>query len=191
MRVVLDTCVLYPPILREILIGTARAGAYEPVWSDAILDEWRHIAARDGAENQMLVASEIARLTAHFPDAGTEVAETDMRDLYLPDRHDVHVLAAARKAQAALIVTANLRDFPKSVLAQWTMDAVHPDAFLRDMWLADPSLVGSVIETVLDQASVLAGTQVSVRALLKRARLPRLAKAMARGADDGPASPGH
>ena len=50
MKAVLDACVLYPTVLREILIGVADAGLYTPVWSPRILAEWRHAAARLGAD---------------------------------------------------------------------------------------------------------------------------------------------
>ena len=48
MKAVLDACVLYPTVLREILIGVADAGLYQPLWSARILDEWRHAAVRLG-----------------------------------------------------------------------------------------------------------------------------------------------
>ncbi|MEN8935202.1 MAG: PIN domain-containing protein, partial [Planktotalea arctica] len=41
MKLLLDTCVLYPTVMREMLIGAARAGAFEPLWSARILEEWR------------------------------------------------------------------------------------------------------------------------------------------------------
>ena len=40
MKAVLDACVLFPTVLREILLGVAAKGLYEPLWSDRILREW-------------------------------------------------------------------------------------------------------------------------------------------------------
>ena len=114
MRVVLDTCVLYPPVLREVLLGVAQQGLFEPIWSNGILAEWRNISARDGAVNATLVQGEIARLNALWPDATQTIDPNAHPDLYLPDPDDVHVLAAARQSGAATIVTANLRDFPRA-----------------------------------------------------------------------------
>ena len=50
--------------------------------------------------------------------------------LELPDPDDRHVLAAAIKARAQLIVTHNLKDFPEERLAPWNVEAVSPDAFV-------------------------------------------------------------
>ncbi|NPB27307.1 PIN domain-containing protein, partial [Shigella sonnei] len=63
MKAVLDACVLYPTVLREILIGVADAGLYTPVWSPRILAEWRHAAARLGADAEAVAGAEIALLT--------------------------------------------------------------------------------------------------------------------------------
>ena len=39
MRVLLDTCVIYPSILRSILLGVANEGLFSPLWSERIIDE--------------------------------------------------------------------------------------------------------------------------------------------------------
>ena len=179
MRAVLDTCVLYPPILREILIGVARAGAFVPIWSDRILDEWCGVARRDGPANEALVGGEIALLRAHFPDSEYKIHEADNSDLYLPDTGDIHVLALARTAQCDAIVTANLKDFPNRDLAPHGVSAIHPDAFLCSLCTVAPSAIGDVVQQVLAQARDMSGQDIAARALLKRARLPRLAKLLA------------
>jgi len=49
--------------------------------------------------------------------------------LTLPDPDDRHVLAAAVRAGAGVIVTTNLKDFPAAILAGHGVAAQHPDAF--------------------------------------------------------------
>ncbi|MBL3553988.1 PIN domain-containing protein, partial [Rhodovulum sulfidophilum] len=44
MKVLLDACVLYPTVLREILLGVARRGGFTPLWSARILEEWARAA---------------------------------------------------------------------------------------------------------------------------------------------------
>jgi PIN domain len=50
--------------------------------------------------------------------------------LVLPDPGDAHVLAAAIAGHADCIVTTNLKDFPKEMLAPWSIEAIHPDEFI-------------------------------------------------------------
>ena len=95
MRAVLDACVLYPTVLREILIGAAGAGLFQPVWSARILAEWRHAAARLGPAQADVAGAEIALLSAAWPQAevpgeGSRAAGHDW-----PDPADRHVAEAA------------------------------------------------------------------------------------------------
>ena len=70
MKAVLDACVLYPTVLREILIGGAEAGLFTPVWSPRILAEWQHAAARLGPDQAAVAGAEIALLQLAHPRAG-------------------------------------------------------------------------------------------------------------------------
>ncbi len=56
----------------------------------------------------------------------------------LPDGNDRHVVAAALKTSAAVIVTDNLRDFPKAVLTPLNLEARSADAFIADTIALDP-----------------------------------------------------
>ncbi len=59
----------------------------------------------------------------------------------LPDPDDRHVLAAAVTAQASVIVTFNLSDFPPTVLEVYGMKAQHPDDFILRLLEMSPELV--------------------------------------------------
>ena len=98
--------------------------------------------------------------------------------LYLPDAADVHVLAAAIDGHADAIVTVNAKDFPKHILAEEGLQRFEPDGFLRGLWEGQPDLVEGVAETVRKEACRLSGQDWDMRGLLKKARLPRLAKAL-------------
>ncbi len=53
--------------------------------------------------------------------------------LTLPDLKDRHVLAAAIKTNANIIVTNNLKDFPLEYLDTFGIKAISPDDFLTDI----------------------------------------------------------
>jgi len=170
-RVFLDTCVLFPPILRDFLLGMADAGLYEPLWSDSVAAEWLHVTARKGEPGAVQA---LARMSARWPQAVTPPG--DPTALELPDSGDRHVLAAAIAGQADTLVTLNLRDFPAWALAPHGINLTPPDAFAVALWMARAGPVEAEVARVWPG---LSGRDL--RNALKRARLPRLGKALERG----------
>lgn len=179
MKAVLDACVLYPTVLREILIGVAREGLYSPLWSDRILEEWARATVKLGPGAEDIARGEIAALRVAFPKAGVTPHEGLASRLWLPDPADVHVLATAIAGHAELIVTFNASDFPRHILAEEGLRRDDPDHFLLGLWRKEPEAVESVAEAVRAEAERLSGEAQPLRALMKRARLPRLGKALA------------
>jgi hypothetical protein len=55
----------------------------------------------------------------------------------------------------------------------------HPDEFLMEGLARDPDAVRRTVAAVHGEAERLSGETLPLRALLKRARLPRLGKALA------------
>ncbi len=178
MRVTLDACVLYPPVLRDILLGVAAAGLYRPIWSERILEEWARATVKLGPSAEAEARGVIAAVKAQFPQAMVARAEGVEARLLLPDPDDVHVLATAIAGHADAILTFNAADFPRHVLAEEGIARRDPDGFLWEMWSGNPESVGAVITRVHGRAEAMAGGPVSLKALLKRAQCPRLAKAV-------------
>src|SRR5690606_23323284 len=75
----------------------------------------------------------ISRVNKAFPDAGVENYEALIDGLNLPDVDDRHVLAAAIKINANIIVTNNLTDFPAEYLSSFGLSAKSADDFLTDI----------------------------------------------------------
>lgn len=178
MRLCLDACVLYPTVLREILLGVAAEGLFTPLWSDRICEEWRRAAARRGPGDAVIADGEIALLGARWPEAAIAADPELEARLWLPDPADIHVLATAIAGRAEAIVTMNLRDFPARELAPHGVAAIHPDTLLRGLWQDTPETVRRIVAAVHATAQSLAGEPLDLRKLLKRARLPRLGKAL-------------
>ncbi|MDX5384841.1 MAG: PIN domain-containing protein, partial [Rhodobacterales bacterium] len=130
MKVLLDACVLYPTVMREVLLGVAAAGLYQPLWSARILEEWARAAIKLGPGAEAQARGEVAMLRARWP--GAEVSHPPSLEarLWLPDPADTHVLAAAIAGHADLIVTLNAQDFPRNILAEEGLERLDPDQFL-------------------------------------------------------------
>lgn len=180
MKVLLDTCVLYPTVMREVLLGVARTGAFQPLWSDRILEEWARAARKLGPAGEPQARAEIALVQANWPKAAVTWPPSLEKRLYLPDPADVHVLAAAIAGSADILLTVNAKDFPRQTLAEEGLARMAPDEFLYERWLDDPDRVAQVVEQVREQADRLSGEAWGTRSLLKKARLPRLGKALSR-----------
>ncbi|WP_339107068.1 PIN domain-containing protein [Thioclava sp. GXIMD4216] len=178
MKLVLDACVLYPTVLREILIGVAAKGLYQPLWSERLLEEWARAAARRGEADEVIARGEVAMLKARFPQAMIARHEGLENRLHLPDENDIHVLATAIAGNADAIVTMNAADFPRGVLQSEGLDRRSPDDVLWALWSDHPDTVAEVVETVRQEAERLSGKPQPVRALLKRIRLSRLGRAL-------------
>ena len=179
MRVLIDACVLYPTVLREIVMGLAAAGGFTPLWSPRILEEWARAAGRLGAGEETVARGEIALLRARWPGAEVRPDPATEARLWLPDMGDVHVLAAAIDGRADVLLTLNIRDFPKRALDAEAILLRHPDEFLIEASVRTPGEVRRIVGAVHAEAERLAGGPLDLRALLKRARLPRLGKALA------------
>lgn len=179
MKVLLDTCVIYPTVMRQVLLNVAVRGVFTPLWSARIIEEWRRAAAKLGPEGVAQAEAEAALLSLRWPEAEVSWPASLEARLWLPDPADVHVLAAAVAGSADMIVTMNAKDFPRNVLAEEGLSRADPDAFLFGIWEAQPDLVVEAAQEVLNEANRLSGETWEMRGLLKKARLPRLGKALA------------
>lgn len=178
MKMLLDACVIYPTVMREMLLGTASLGAYTPLWSARILEEWALAARKLGPQGEAVARGEVAMVQAAFPRASVPVHAGLEARLWLPDANDIHVLAAAVHGNADGIITMNAKDFPRGILAEEGLSRNDPDAFLLGLFHGDPDGVTAVAQAVVQEARRLSGDDWNMRSLMKKARLPRLGKAL-------------
>ena len=161
-----DANVLYPAPLRDFLINLALTGIYRARWSAGIHDEWK----RNLLLNRPDLTPEHVDRTSSLMDAAVpDALVTDygslVEGLDLPDEDDRHVLAAAIKCNASVIVTFNLKDFPKSVLGVFDIEPSHPDDFIADLWDLDKA---AVLEAAQRQRISLKNPPHSVQQYLDR-----------------------
>src|SRR5699024_1306827 len=96
----------------------------------------------------------------------------------LPDPDDRHVLAAAIKARAQVIVTHNLKDFPSAVLEGWDMEAKSADDFILDQIDLNRDAVYGAVQRIADSRGNPPATFSDVLAMLERDGLVESAAAL-------------
>jgi predicted nucleic acid-binding protein len=147
--VVYDACVLYPAPLRDLLMELALTDLFRARWSEEIHKEWiRNVLKNrpDLTESQLLRTK--AFMDANVRDALVTGFESLIPSLSLPDENDRHVLAAAIRCSADVIVTFNLKDFPSDYLSTFDLEAQHPDDFILYLLDLYPVQVCSATEKV-------------------------------------------
>lgn len=128
----LDTNVIYPILTRDILLWFAHYELYTPKWSPDIFIEWAEVMRRKNV-SEAEILKRIENVNLAFPGAMVQDYESITKTLKLPDLKDRHVLAAAIKSNAGIIVTNNLKDFPESYLKGFNIAAKNVDDFLTDL----------------------------------------------------------
>jgi PIN domain len=128
---VYDSCILYPAPLRDLLMHLAVTDLFRARWTDAIHEEWIRNVLKDRPD---LTREKLERtrnlMNAHVRDGLVGGFESLIPSLMLPDPDDRHVLAAAIRCGADVIVTFNLKHFPHEALEPLGIEAQHPDDFL-------------------------------------------------------------
>lgn len=149
----LDANVIYPAGLRDVLLRLADRNLYRARWSAMVHEEWIRNVQKDRPD---LSADQLQRtrntMDRHFPDALVVGFEPLVEGLSLPDPSDRHVLAAAIRGRADVIVTQNLKDFPQEQLDLYEIEAQHPDDFAVSLFDLYP---GAVLGAVRDHRAAL------------------------------------
>ena len=141
--VVYDACVLYPAPLRDLLMRLGASGLVQAKWTDKILDEcFANLKeARPDLKDEALARTR-ALMNAAVRDCLVTGYEGLIDGIALPDADDRHVVAAAIRSAAQVIVTGNLKDFPADALASF--DAVVMAGNV--MIFVQPGTEGAVLE---------------------------------------------
>jgi PIN domain len=138
----LDASALYPSLLRNILMRLAMRDLFRAFWSERIQDEWTRAVLRNRPHLPTASIERTRRLMDENIDgASVSGYEPLIETITLPDADDRHVLAAAIHCGASIIVTANLRDFPRDALSSYSIEARHPDTFILGLLSDSPDEV--------------------------------------------------
>ena len=171
---VYDANILYPAPLRDLFIRLAQAGLVRARWTETIHDEWVRSVLKD---NPNLTAERLARTRMLMNEAVRDCLVSGYEDLIdsltLPDPDDRHVLAAAIRSSAEVIVTYNLKDFPAETLARFDIEAQHPDDFLLSLFDLAPGQVCAAIKRQRESLRNPPKTAEEILATLESQGLPQ------------------
>ena len=139
---IFDACVLYPAPLRDFLMWLGLSGRFRARWSRDIHEEWKRnllLNRPDLTRAQVDRTSDL--MDRAIPGGLVDRYEALVAGLTLPDPDDRHVLAAAIRCGASVIVTFNQRDFPADILASYGVESQHPDEFVENLFDLDAAAV--------------------------------------------------
>lgn len=145
--VVCDANVLYSIVMTDLIISLGSAELFHPRWTSQIHDEWmRNLLADRPDLDPSKVERRRRQMDQAIDDCLIEGYQHLIPNLTLPDEGDCHVLAAAIHGKAQVILTYNLRHFPKKTLTQFGIAAEHPDKFLTALVDSSEDAVKEVLE---------------------------------------------
>lgn len=176
LAVVLDANVLIPMALCDTLLRAANERLYRPHWSEETLDEVR----RNLIKKKMASAQKVERRIRIMQEAFWESTVSDYESL-IPvmsnDPKDRHVLAAAVRMGAQVIVTRNIKHFPRKALKCYDIEPQTPDDFLLHLLDLNPETMIALIQR---QATALKNPPSSFPQLIVKLRdvVPEFARTM-------------
>lgn len=148
----LDTNVLFSATLTDTLLRLAEEEAFIPLWSQGILLELREVLVREAGLEPGAADRRISHMARAFPEAEVFAYETIIESMTCEPK-DRHVLAAAVRGRAQVLVTFNVRDFPETSTAAHDISVVHPDSFLLDQLDLHPVKVGRALMAQISEAT--------------------------------------
>ena len=178
IRVFVDTNVLFPFSVMDLMLALTEDSVHEVLWTRALLTEWERVIVREQRRSAASAAAITAAIREYFADS--EVPELSyahlLRQMPGDDPDDRVHMAAAIAGGATTIVTWNHADFPAEALASHGVRVCTPDDYLCGLLDAWP-------DEVLDTAVRLAGekrrppmTPVDLTSLLAKAGVPAFAQ---------------
>ena len=141
MNYLIDTCVLFPTVMRAILLDAVKSKHDSAFWSEKILSEWSATAKKVGELGQLQADAEISILRANWPNSIISFSLELEDSLYLPDLNDRHVLAAAIAGKCDAIITLNKKDFPRQILDQHGLIRLDPDHLILEYLKDDAPII--------------------------------------------------
>jgi Asp-tRNA(Asn)/Glu-tRNA(Gln) amidotransferase A subunit family amidase len=162
---VIDSCIIFGMPLCDTFLRAAEQNLYRIILSQKILEDAARnmvIKGRLKPDREQYYQQQILNA---FPDCFVE-APPKLTESMTNASSDRHVAATAIASNASYIVTFNLKDFPKTSLPNYDLDAIHLDLFLEllcDRW-GDERLY----RLICQQSNALRNPPISPKLLLNK-----------------------
>jgi len=131
-RVFIDTNVLFPFSVMDLMLALTEDGIHDVMWSDDLLDEWERVIVRERRRSPDAAAVITATIRQFFAD--TRIPAESYLDLVAevdgPDPDDNVHMAAAVAGQVESLVTWNGKDFDCGFSRKHAIRIVNPDEYL-------------------------------------------------------------
>jgi predicted nucleic acid-binding protein len=152
-RVFVDTNVLFPYSLMDMMLTLAEDGIHEFLWSEDLLDEWEEVIVRERQRSAESAAHLTAQIRSFFAEG--YIPQSDYAHMVAsmpggdPDDH-LH-MAAAIAGNADLIITSDAGDYPRLELARHGIRVLNPDEYLVEVLGEVPDEVMLAVQRISDR----------------------------------------
>lgn len=175
----LDANVLFPAAVRDILLHFADVNLFQPKWTNEINKEWiESLIHKSSHFTKAKLIRTRNQMNIAFPDANITQYESLISDLSLPDKNDLHILAAAIKGKVDAIVTFNIKDFPATIVKKFGIEVIHPDEFVENLILNNKSKAIKAFAVQVRKLKKPFKTEQEVLITLSKCGLPKSAAAL-------------
>ncbi|QYC40856.1 hypothetical protein Nocox_16210 [Nonomuraea coxensis DSM 45129] len=178
VRVFVDTNVLFPFSLMDLMLALTEDAVHTVIWSDHLLEEWERVIVREQHRSAAAAARISSAIREFFAD--TRVPEDDYKHLLDrlagPDPDDRHHMAAAIAGRAQTLVTWNLTDFPAATLSAYEVTVTDPDTYLCSLLAQSPHEVVAALVRMAEGKRRPPMTGADITHALERAGVPVFAR---------------
>jgi predicted nucleic acid-binding protein len=172
---VLDACVLFSRLQRDVLLSLAHADLYTARWTQEIEIEWTTSLIEKYPDSTHKIPHLVEQMREAIPDCLIIDYESFIPSIRLPDENDRHVVAAAIRGNADAIVSLNIKDFPAEVLSKFDIEIQTPDQFVLNQIMLNPPRALTAIKKMRarwDRPALSASDMVD---LFEKRQLPQTA----------------
>jgi len=173
----LDANVLYSAGCRDLLIEASLEGLCRCLWSLEVLAEFKAALFRTRPDLKLSQIQRLFDLLAFAcPDAMQRPRSADLIALPpMDDPADAHVLLGAYESSAEIIITFNLRHFPRRLLGRFGLLAMTPDQWLCSVAKPAPAVMIEIAERCRSRLIRPPLSRADHLEALRRSGLPRFA----------------